>query len=1437
MLWWLVQECHACSLKDECSPPTKSSITSGGAIEEFVTIALRAPRGDLRELAVEALRVLSEDPSERLSKYGVAKALGRVIKNDVHGDKADEGLLHVLGTENFTVNLDSLIKELQQSLCAWANILDRHDHERNSSATSKEANENAPVSEDVIEFAGMGGLEGLLHLATIHTSFRVGQNSNVTNLAVESCGCLASLSSLLLSNRFASRGGTSCSLTLLHALGTVLDSAWGNSDVEASTQNELLTHYSLQGIGAMAKYEPHKLEVIDKFLPCILKAKPGRCGPSLGFWDDEFAKQVTGNDPTLMGDLFCMQRSMQLQAMARTEILQTLSVVWEKALNNVFQDNVAPYGSELRDLGGSSSTLESLIESLALEEEGVEERNTILDQYYDVYEKQLVNGRDPSLSELVHGWTSEHPQVTKSLLSRHVFPLNSTVEEKDWILLHRRVMQDDTPAQAVPMSSSLVSDHVQHLLDSCIPSRLIQSELLPIFDLRPKSSFGVRSLVMPQIRYSSFEGRGEMLSQFCTMNTSFAESDDVHWSLVFTNSRFSGDFERTFVRALYRCPMIRSVSFKRNDDWQSIWGAEVEDEGQDNSGLLADMAGSLPRWVSSVTYDNTLDSGTLQRISKSLTNLERISTSQESANGRSAVSQSSLQSFAVRNSPDIGPVAWSTFFDLLGQQPSSRSLEPRALSSLRVLDLSGNDLGDALCSVVLTRILDKATRCCVERLDLSGNAIRDGENVGKALHKYKISTGIHATHGSQKAKLSYLDLSSNELNAGRLGLQVVSLLEHNALSLKSLDLSDNGLECHGYEFTGVLLGSLETNTTLRYLNLSENAFSRPCIDTLLHGINHDDNDCSIAFLRLENNRPPLTDSQQRVLDSFQSASRVALLRQQMDEDEQMAGGDIETTADGMAREAISNHTSALSTSKVDSLPAKDDDGTVSSRHQYENTITVLRSAPLVYRDEARNLRPFGRLNFEMERELLYQCFKESHRDIELLFDTATTPRLLAAKTRRTSCLIYSGHGHETHLPFENGLHEIGTGTHWLDVEMLRHLIVQEKGAPFQLVFVSACHSRLAGETFANAGVRHVVCCQQDSEVKDVAAHAFTYQFYLALASGRTVKESFQEGCNAVRGAPHLRDAVGEMNQFVLLPEGGDHDVPIFNARTVREWSQTTRFSDLEARNLIQRELACPPPSPFIGREIDMYNVLDLVLNKQLVSIVGENKVGRRSLAYAVCHYINERRSTMIPVIDGIFFVGIDTRKGDSGRFKHALRKLLQELKQDGRAPNDRCDDFESLIRAICKALGKKALLVIDGTDYDKGSDEQKDLVVFLSRLFQRQRAKVLLTGYASLGVPSIGGVTEHPYFLEPLNFGNTVELFSARSPHLCTRVERRRFCRRLEINGNDMERVESLFRTLGQGIPGKIVMAAQDLSRTEIDGLGLVNAGSEGPAFLRYRSI
>ena len=1521
------------NVDNETAPADKldtviNDIVHGGAIGPLVAMARSCVRGKLRAMSIEALRVISEDTNPtRLTRLqlcddGAAEALGYVLKDDVDdvcnllqmGGHVTESKMERQSSDQLSPS--GVVRELHQSLCALANILDPAEGVSGSLPPSLQYTQSRLEESEktlirgCIQTAQSGGLQSLLKISAIPFTTDVSSEGTQTidraDLLLEASRCLASLSPLLLSDLAAVEGFTAWTCDVLHALTLLLKQSAENEECDETGLSSELKNDALRGLGALAKSEPLKILIVDKSLKYLLQAKvqrgdrtdvsnaAGHVCLSLGFEEDELAVQVAGNDPKLLGDWFCLQRSLLIQAMAREEIRRLLTSTWIEAIAEAKRKGILQQVKLARENSGQSSTssmnrsssgdvsndgIEEIFENLATDEESAEQRRMFLTQYENVYEPR---GRETRV-DLTSSDSSDNHCVSddEGLLARQVYPLNTACNEKDWILAHQKALLTSSKDFMV-----CGKDRVQRLLDCCIPSRLLQNDVLPRYDLRPEASFNFRALVMAQRRYFSFRREGQLVSRLCDKHAAALDSDDVHWTLGFTNSSFAGEFSETLVQALYRCPMIRGLSFTRNAEWKLIHAIDVGNEAEEGSALLANLAGSLPPWVSYLTYDNILNDRAVKALVAILETMGKLASGQGPLSDSSRMKmapgqadsvnqrQGAFSFLAIRNSPHLGTEVWGSFIGLLGNTAGQNHLlsAPRPLATLRILDLSGNNLGDDACAFILDVIHNRHSHCSLEQLDLSTNSIRQGKNVTKSLrsyielHRYNQSAGVKVTKRTWRSMLHTLNLSSNQLFSGGLALEIIAFLKNNALTLKSLDISNNGLDAENYQFTEVLCGALNKNTLLRALNLSRNNFTPAFLDTVLDRLNRSESESGLNFLCFDNNSPSLDEKQNQGLDNFMRRTRKTTFERYIVDKERIRNGE------SLDDPVIAERSSSFTLYDVDIAPAIEDNEDISAPstdlalsfrpnlqmkqpEKGENMITVLFSAPLVFHDDQRKLRPFAKLDFDMERELLWQCLKEASRDIELSFDNATHHRLLAAMTKRCSCLHYSGHGHPTYLPLENGK----GGPHWLEVNVLEDLIVQGGGAPFKFVFVSACHSGLAGETFASAGVPHVVCCQQESELKDAAALAFTRQFYLALAVGHTVKESFEQGCKAVRATPNLRNAEEEMKKFVLLPRDGNHDVPIFNANPLREWPRTgssrvlqpkrsstrgkglqrsrslyfggARSSELSVRNMMQEDPSPTPPQFFLGREVDMYHVLNAILSKRLVTVVGETGVGRSSLVCAICHYINERSSTILE-FDRIFFVKRKQGRGGD-RCRLLIHSLLDKLVEAGKALQQQPDmHMEDLFEVICNALkNTKALIVFDRTELFEGNDEAQDFPLFLSNLFRGTRnVRVMLTCHRALGIPSIGGVIEQQYHLGPLNFANTVRLFANLCPHLHTPGERQNFFHQLVTDADMADclptdsgiagRTACLFRKLGDGKPSGIEKAAYGMPAEEVRSLG-----------------
>jgi hypothetical protein len=1402
------------------------------------------------------------------------------------------------------------VKDTYEALRGLANILEPQSELKKSKqpvrrlSASHELKPKELLIKGCLDVAKSGGLSGILWVCSLpNTPSCLSESELIAldrhDLLEESCRLLANLSPLLLSDTAASNGVTRWSSDVFEALDGILKRLHGSDDGIVVDDSTELNIDALKGIGALAVFEPLKIRIVNQTLPTLLllKSLSGERNDistaanqvllSLGFTDDEVAVQVAGNNPQLLVDWFCLQRALLLQAMTRAEVRAKVVDLWHlpfsetdseqlmemRLIRQVSQESEISTNSADEKSTGSHDepVIKDLFENMTSDYDSRANRATFVEQYRDVYEtgtemgqKRVTSSVDTDVLEA---------REASNLISPHVYPLNDTIEEKDWVLNHRRALELNKGLQKFSVSG-ILPERVEKVLDDCFPSKLLRNYIVPMNDLRPRASFNFRAFMMPRRRYFSFRREGQLLARLCEKQASSTDSEDVHWTLGFINSTFAGEFVESLVQTLYLCPMILGLSFVRNTEWLTLRDTDKECDGDEGGGLLSNLTGSLPPWVSFLTFDNMLGDRDLRALVAILETMGRLSSVQDGHDDeRSTISEISVgQSqgkfgcLNIRNSPQISRESWSSFFQMLGKLgPAKRNPVPPPLSSLKILDLSGNKLGDEAAAMVLELVHDKDSGCCLEQLDLSGNRIGRGTNVIRVLcayteyYRYNQTVGVKMLRKSWKSTLHTLILAENDLFLGQGALEIFALLKHNALCLRYLDLSSNSLEGDSYQ---LLASSLLKNTALCHLNLSGNKFSPSLIDMILDHLNSGDAESGLSFLLFEKNSPTLNENHRAKLAKFLRKSRKHAIERHMKEsDTQGDAFDVGNTSQGTGLDLIDEESAVMLNRREPShLSIKSD--LVSTMDPEDNRITVLFSAPLVFADGENQLHPFAKLDFEMERELLWQCMKEASRDIDMNFDNAHHSRLLATLTRRCSVLHYSGHGHPTFLPFEDGM----GGPNWLDVQDIKELILQDGVVPFKFVFVSACHSGLAGETFSSAGVPHVVCCKQESELKDTAALAFTRSFYLALLVGHTVHESFEQGCKAVRATPNLKDPDKEMEKFVLLPKDGNHHVPVFRAKPIREWPKHPRSqglvsgkpsrrrgsrgsllvrmkssmalgaksSELSVRNMMQEDPSPTAPQFFLGREVDMYYIITalLKLRKRLVSVLGEVGIGRSSLVCALCHYINERAST-ISDIQHIYFIK-PKHGGRNVSCRSLLRQLLDKLEENGKCrPTDEDADTEAMLDTICRSLKQdKALIVFDRTELLEKSDESQELLMILSSImYETKQVKVVITGRTALGQPSIGGQVEHPFNLGPLNFSNTVNLFANLCPLLHTPSERAALSTTLLRKDDGQKhlfpsdvallnpRTKEILSRIGNGVPAKIEKAAYGMSKDDLSRL------------------
>lgn len=271
----------------------------------------------------------------------------------------------------------------------------------------------------------------------------------------------------------------------------------------------------------------------------------------------------------------------------------------------------------------------------------------------------------------------------------------------------------------------------------------------------------------------------------------------------------------------------------------------------------------------------------------------------------------------------------------------------------------------------------------------------------------------------------------------------------------------------------------------------------------------------------------------------------------------------------------------------------------------KNVLTVFQAEPLAWEDaNDGSAHDLEWLDIDSERESLTEALKGTNVDVAF---KPATPDLLGEFLAQGSnqVLHLSCHSHVDCAAIEDGW---GGFRQLLCEDLITWMKAGQSNQKF--VFVSACDSRNAGDALVAAGVAHVICCQEtDQLLSNAAAREFVRHFYRALALGNTVKVAFNLGKQGVKNSG-VDNAETERNKFALLPQEGNHDVGLFTP---------TSFG----QKPIQIVRSGIPNVPrLVGRDVDMYHVLQNLVDSRLVRVTGPPGVGKGSLAKAVGHYLD-----------------------------------------------------------------------------------------------------------------------------------------------------------------------------------------------------------------------
>ncbi|CAN0268831.1 unnamed protein product, partial [Laminaria digitata] len=321
---------------------------------------------------------------------------------------------------------------------------------------------------------------------------------------------------------------------------------------------------------------------------------------------------------------------------------------------------------------------------------------------------------------------------------------------------------------------------------------------------------------------------------------------------------------------------------------------------------------------------------------------------------------------------------------------------------------------------------------------------------------------------------------------------------------------------------------------------------------------------------------------------------------------------------------------------------------------------------------------------------------------------------------------------------------------------------------------------------------------------------FAESFYTSLLRGDTVRQAFLLSSDRLI----VSDQPEEGHKFLLLPEGGNHDVPVFQAVRAGHFVDATPLKPPHRCDTLTEF--------FWGRAVDVQNVVKhMVDGDRCVTITGQKGIGKTQVLLKACEYTQERH-----VFGEIFFCRVD-KAGRGNDACNWLEKGFQLPAGSLGAHNidgavTKIANHVRLQLQVLRRRGlrasERALLVLDGCEqHVVVGQERVELKSLLLRLFNALpilTAAVTMRAEGSAAPGRVGIAGEKVVVVGPLDDRSTAELLTMCCPRRIHRIE-------LDPNNIAVRGRDGKLDTLGAFAKGDIVLAlrghpacVQDLCRS-----------------------
>ena len=441
-------------------------------------------------------------------------------------------------------------------------------------------------------------------------------------------------------------------------------------------------------------------------------------------------------------------------------------------------------------------------------------------------------------------------------------------------------------------------------------------------------------------------------------------------------------------------------------------------------------------------------------------------------------------------------------------------------------------------------------------------------------------------------------------------------------------------------------------------------------------------------------------------------------------------------------------------------------------------LVVFQAAPLAYFDR-KSMEHHGvpLLDFGHEAEAIQEAFASSNHPtiasktnhIEVVFETATQNNFHNFFAKSWSPVMhFSCYGNPNYIALENGFGYMQA----LPLDAMKKLVASAVATShLEVVVVSSCHAQQLAEAFLQAGVPRVVCLPRDAtSFRDDGPIDFARGFYVALRQSMSLREAFDAGIEKCTTNASSQQHPPLLDSYKLLPEGADHDVEVFFQTPPPPMMQTMLPTDI-TRDEDPMVILPKMPEQFIGREVDIYEILESLRVDDVIRIGGASGSGKKSILSVLSRYILERSKSF--QIDSVFWLpppsGIipdpDSLYGDLCMVFQWIIAAEDEIWDDEGYKNARQ-------RILIEMEGRNSILVIDGRIFTNEIAGEM-LERFLTYLLNEVNVKIILitASDASHAKAKRSSSEETTIYLGPLDLQSTAKLYGNACPLIASAKE------------------------------------------------------------------